>query len=423
MARTTQGCATLPRVDSRLDRFRTYFERLDPESRSSALLGEDRYAEPPGRAMGEQLASRLMLAPSSSHLVAGAVGTGKTTQLYRAAEILRSAADTCAVYVDVSLQHDLNRDLVGVLVVLAGLALAKLVGKNADEEVQTARQSFRDWAYGQREFIPYDPGDDEYDRYDDTREPDEEPGHWQRRPGIIAPPLSPLSSGTEEKIEALKTLKQALPGGARHFVILFDSLDRLDDAEAFRKATIEDVRALKKAGIGLVIVGPMRVLYGPNRSIFDIFDQVHIVPAVDVTQSPAGRDFLLRVLAKRADESVVGAEAREKLACASGGLLRDLLQLTRSAVEEAFIAEAEAVAPDHVERAVDEVGRTLMFGLHKGEIDTLEKLRRRGAFVPTDDTDIALLVSRRIIEYQGTMKRYAVHPAIEPLLASLRGQK
>jgi hypothetical protein len=237
------------RVDSRLDRFRTYFERLDPSSRASALLGEDCYTEPPGRAMGEQLASRLKLAPTSSHLVTGAVGTGKTTQLYQAAEVLRSAGDTRAVYVDVSLRHALDQDLAGVLVVLAGLELAKLVGKRDDDEAKTARKKFQRWAHGHREFIPYDPGYDEHADYD----PDDvgEPGHWLKHPGIIAAPLSPLSSETEQKVEALKTLRRALPDGIRHFVILFDSLDRLDNAKAFSKAAIEDVRALKKAGIGL----------------------------------------------------------------------------------------------------------------------------------------------------------------------------
>jgi len=372
--------------------------------------------------MGEQLASRLKLAPSSSHLVTGAVGTGKTTQLYRAAEVIRSAGDTCAVHVDVSRRHDLDKDLAGVLVVLAGLELAKLVGEHDSEEVEAARESFRRWAHGHREFVPDDPGDSE-DDYDYDRDEHEEPGRWYHHPGIIAPPLSPLSFGTEEKVEALKTLKQALPDGLRHFVILFDSLDRLDDAEAFREAAIEDVRALKQAGIGVAIVGPMHLLYGPNRSIAEVFDQTHIAPAVDVHQSPEGRDFLLRVLAKRTDERVVGPEVREKLVDASGGLLRDLLQLTRSAVEEAFVAGADAVGADHVARAVDAFGRTMMFGLRKGEIDTLETLRRRSSFVPTDDDTIALLVSRRVIEYQGTTKRFALHPAIEPLVASLRRKK
>ncbi|AUX21076.1 uncharacterized protein SOCEGT47_015540 [Sorangium cellulosum] len=384
------------------------------------MLGEDRYAAPPGRAMGEQLASRLQLAPLSSHLVTGPAGTGKTTQLYLAAEALRSAGDTRAVYVDVSLQHDLDQDLSGVLVVLAGLELAKLVGKHGDDDVQAARERFRRWAYGYREFIPDDPREYEYDDYP---EPDEEPGTWRRRPGVIASPLPPLPLDSEEKIEALKTLKRALPDGVRHVAILLDSLDRLDDAEAFRQAVIDDVRALKQAGIGVAVVGPMRLLYGPNRPIVDMFDQVHIVPAFDVTQGLEGREFLLRVLAKRTDESAVGPEVRERLVDASGGLLRDLLQLTRSAVEEAFVVGADAVAPDHVTRAVDEFGRTMMFGLREAEVDTLDTLRRRGVFVPTNDDIIALLVSRRVIEYQGTTKRYAVHPAIEPLLASLQRKK
>jgi hypothetical protein len=403
-------------MDSRLDRFRTYFERLDPASRLSGALSDDLYAEPPGRATGEQLASRLKLAPSSSHLLVGAVGTGKTTQLYRAAEALRSTEDTRAVYVDVSRKHDLDQDLAGVLVVLAGLSLAKVVEKHASEEVQVARESFRIWAHGRRELVDYDDRDEGYD---------DEPGYWRDHPGVLAPPLPPLSFVTKERVEALRTLKKALPDGIRHVVMLFDSLDRLDDVEAFRKAVIKDVRALKEVGIGLAVVGPMRLLYGPNRPVVDIFEQVHVVPAFDITQDPAAHDFLLRVLAKRTEESVVGPEVREKLVRASGGLLCDLLQLTRSAVEEAFAAEADAVTPAHVERAVDELGRTMMFGLREWEIDTLENLRRRGAFVPTKDDDIALLVSRRVIEYQGSTRRYAVHPAIEPLLASLprRGKK
>ncbi|WP_129572545.1 MULTISPECIES: ATP-binding protein [Sorangium] len=401
-------------MDSRLDRFRTYFERLDPESRPSTLLSEDRYAEPPGRATGEQLASRLQLAPWSNHLVTGPIGTGKTTQLHRAAKTLNAGGDTKAVYIDVSQHHDLDRNLAGVMVVLAGLALAKAVGKNPDDDVRAAHESFRRWAHGHREFIPYDPRDDE-----DDYGPDEEPGHWEHHPGVIAPPLPPLTLDSKERVNALKTLKKALPDGVSHFVVLFDSLDRLDDVEAFRRAVTDDIRALKQAGIGVVVVSPMRLLYGSNRPIIDIFDQVHIVPALDVTQ-PKERDFLLRVLAKRTDESVVGPEVREQLIDVSGGLLRDLLQLTRSSVEEAFVVGADAVAPDHVARAVDEFGRTMIFGLRMNEIDTLDGLRRFRAFVPTSDDDIALLASRRVIEYHGIVKRYAVHPAIEPLLASLR---
>lgn len=398
---------------SRLDLFRGYFQRLDPAATAKRALRDELYVEPPRRALGEQLAIRLQLAPTSSHLIVGNVGTGKSTELLRATELLKSTSDTRAVYVDVSSRHDLDKDLKGVLLVLAGLELAKLLKKHHDKTVKATCLQFTRWAYGHREFIPYDPRDDEGYDPDDY---DEEPGHYVERPGVLAQPLHPLPTGIKERIAALKTLKAALLPETQHFVILFDSLDRLDDLEAFQAAVAEDIRALKQAEIGLAIIGPGRVLYGSNRSIVDAFDQLHVVPAEDVQKDPLAREFLERVLAKRVDDNVVAATARSALVRWSGGLLRDLLELARSAVEEAFVGGADSVTDAHIDRSVDAFGRTLMLGLRKNELYTLQQLRLNRVFVPTDDEDLALLASRRVIEYQGSAKRYSVHPTIEPLL-------
>lgn len=400
---------------ARLDLFRDYFQRLDPKAMRVRALRDELYIEPPGRALGEQLATRLQLAPTSSHLIVGGVGAGKTTQLLRAAELLKSTGDTRPVYVDVSRRHDLDKNLAGALLVLAGLELSKLLKTHDDAAVKATCEQFSQWAYGHDEFVTYDPSDD----YDYESDYEGEPGHYVHRPGILAQPLPPLPTGIKERIAALKTLTAALPPEVRHFVILFDSLDRLDDVEEFQKAAVEDVRALQQAEIGLAIVGPSRILYGTNRSIVDIFDQLHTVPAVDVLRDASARDFLERVLARRADERVISSDARSALVHWSGGILRDLLELTRSAVEEAFVSGADSVTEAHIERSVDAFGRTMMFGLRKKEILTLQKLRRHKVFVPTSDDDLALVVSRRIIEYPGITKRYSVHPTIEPLLASL----
>ncbi len=404
---------------SRLDLFRGYFQRLDPAATRVRTLRDELYIEPPGRAVGEQLATRLQLAPRSSHLIVGGVGTGKTTQVVRAAELLNATTDTRAVYVDVSRRHDLDKKLVGVLLVLAGLELAKLLRHHEDATVKAICEQFARWAYGHSEFVPWDPSDDDHPDYD------HEHGDYVYRPGILARPLPPLPSGVSERIAALKTLTSALSPETEHFVIFFDSLDRLDDVEAFQRAAVEDVRALQQAEIGLAIVGPGRVLYGPNRPIVDIFDQLHSVPAVDVVSDGDGsaRRFLDRVLAKRADDNVISPNARSALVHWSGGLLRDLLELTRSAVEEAFVAGADSVTDAHIASSVDAFGRTLMFGLRKNDLLTLQKLRLHKVFVPTTDDDLSLLVSRRVIEYPGITKRYSVHPTIEPLLASLGAGK
>lgn len=402
-----------------MDLFRGYFQRLDPAATRVRTLRDELYIEPPGRAVGEQLATRLQLAPRSSHLIVGGVGTGKTTQVVRAAELLNATTDTRAVYVDVSRRHDLDKKLVGVLLVLAGLELAKLLRHHEDATVKAICEQFARWAYGHSEFVPWDPSDDDHPDYD------HEHGDYVYRPGILARPLPPLPSGVSERIAALKTLTSALSPETEHFVIFFDSLDRLDDVEAFQRAAVEDVRALQQAEIGLAIVGPGRVLYGPNRPIVDIFDQLHSVPAVDVVSDGDGsaRRFLDRVLAKRADDNVISPNARSALVHWSGGLLRDLLELTRSAVEEAFVAGADSVTDAHIASSVDAFGRTLMFGLRKNDLLTLQKLRLHKVFVPTTDDDLSLLVSRRVIEYPGITKRYSVHPTIEPLLASLGAGK
>jgi hypothetical protein len=306
------------------------------------------------------------------------------------------------------------------LLVLAGLELAKLLRHHKDATVKAIREQFARWAYGHTEFVPWDPSDD---RDDDDR--DDDNGDYVYRPGVVTRPLPPLPSGINERIAALKTLTSALSPEAAHFVIFFDSLDRLDDVEAFQRAAVEDVRALQQAEIGLAIVGPGRVLYGPNRPIVDIFDQLHSVPAVDVLSDGDGsaQRFLDRVLAKRADDDVISPNARSALVHWSGGLLRDLLELTRSAVEEAFVAGADSVTDAHIASSVDAFGRTLMFGLRKDDLLTLQRLRLHKVFVPTTDDDLSLLVSRRIIEYPGITKRYSVHPTIVPLLASLGAGK
>jgi len=411
-----------------LDLFRGYFQRLDPAATRVRTLRDELYIEPPSRAVGAQLATRLQLAPRSSHLIVGGVGTGKTTQVVRAAELLNETKDTRAVYVDVSRRHDLDKNLVGVLLVLAGLELAKLLRHHEDTTVKAVREQFTRWAYGHREFVPYDPSDDDDDDRDYDHEPGDynhEPGDYVYRPGVLTRPLPPLPSGINERIAALKTLTSALSPETEHFVIFFDSLDRLDDVEAFQRAAVEDVRALQQAEIGLAIVGPGRVLYGPNRPIVDIFDQLHSVPAVDVLSDGDGsaHRFLDRVLAKRADDNVISPNARSALVQWSGGLLRDLLELTRSAVEAAFVAGADSVTDAHIASSVDAFGRTLMFGLRKNDLLTLQKLRLHKVFVPTTDDDLSLLVSRRVIEYPGITKRYSVHPTIEPLLASLEVEK
>ena len=70
--------------------------------------------------------------------------------------------------------------------------------------------------------------------------------------------------------------------------------------------------------------------------------------------------------------------------------------------------------------AIDTFGRKHLQGLRPPELEILQRVRANGSFLHTSEDDLALLMTRRVLEYRGGGPvRYAVHPAIERLLAEL----
>ena len=128
---------------------------------------------------------------------------------------------------------------------------------------------------------------------------------------------------------------------------------------------------------------------------------------------------MIRILRARADVAILPDDTCLQLAECSGGVLRDLITLAQAAGEEAYLAGADVITPEHVEIAADAFGRKHLLGLGPDELEVLQRVRTKGIFVQTSDKDLALLVTRRVLEYQNGRPRYAVHPTIRPLLEQL----
>lgn len=399
----------------RLERYREYMDRLDAAANPQHALKSGLYVEPPGRSVAQDLALRFELRPASTHLVVGAVGSGKSTQLLKALMRLNKVDDISARYLDVSQHHDLDQLNDGVLLVLAGLRLSELTQANTDPKVKKARRNVQNWAPVYIEWVR-DNGN-EGDGWDG---PDEPPyGYLLRHEPLLKPPIPSLKPETAEKLEVLRTLMEALPSGTCHVVLLFDSLDRLNDPQRFQDVVEQDVQALSKLGIGLVVVGPSRLLYGVDRPKTEIFDYFYEQPTVEAKNDEAMRDFLNEVLLRRDASQLLTSEGREAVVRWSGGVLRDLVKLACQAGEEAYLDGSDVIVSIHVDRAADAFGRSMMLGLRSEDLRVLQRWRKRGIFVPTKDTDLALLESRRVLAYRGIETRYAVHPTIAPLLESL----
>jgi hypothetical protein len=391
--------------------------RMNPVADPARAIQEGFYVAPPDQGVSEQLALRLELEPASTHLVLGSIGSGKTTVLLKAEERLRerlSEMGDHVEYIDVSQKHDLGADtLSGVLVSLVGLALIKRAGvrlkSESEEPLLAAIKAVKRYAHSRTEWIPRDV------YYDDSWMADVDmDGVPVTVPGALVPPQPPIPSDLEALLPHLLALRASNPSAQSIF--LFDSLDRLPSPERFRDALQHDLRVLKAAGIGVAVVGPTRFIAGNDRATTDLFDHTHFQLPADPDRAE-GLSFLKSVLRIRAAADVLPDECLEPLARASGGVLRDLIQLAKLAGNEAYAAGRGLISGDDVARSVDIFGRDLAVGLDDEQVRKLKHLRRGRGFVIRGERELSLLETRRVLLHEGS--RWIVHPALAPLLDAI----
>lgn len=409
----------------RLQRFRALVKSLDP-TRPAGLAAADLYVERPD-SVATRLGRRLQLDPTGAHLVVGAIGCGKTTELLQAGNMVAAAGDCQARYVDASKLQDLSTaDELSVLVAVAhDVAKALVLEHPADDGAKKTHGFITSWADGYLdEYADHPDGLDDSDF----------------QPGVVQRPSSDLPGRLPEFVPLLDDLRAdvaRLNGGA--LVLLIDGLDRVAEAAHFEGMVEPMLRSLRQVGIGVAIVGPWRATVGVDRvgtASFD--DNVYEVSPV-LPDSESGRRFLEQILTRRDPHGLLLARSHDSetpdrniairrlvlsaLLLASGGVPRDLLQLARAAVEEAWVRGADGVSAQDVAVAADRFGRSLVLGLRPDEIALLRKVDTTERFVPTTDEQRALIPTKRILEYRlpTGLPSYRVHPTIRPLLQNVHG--
>jgi len=198
----------------------------------------------------------------------------------------------------------------------------------------------------------------------------------------------------------------------RNLILLFDSLDRMPP-HRFENAVASDVQALQDAKIGCVIVGPMRAQYRATESIARLFDH-NIHTLSDIAPDSTGLFVLAEVLRRRAPADILGDDITRRLALGSGGVMRDLIALAKSAAQEAYVDGNDFITPVHVDRAVEQLGRVRAVGLDGEQVQALRLVRDKGTLVIRGERELTLLETRRVLDYGGG--KFVVHPALLPLL-------
>ncbi|MGB0563048.1 MAG: hypothetical protein ACPGVO_14775 [Spirulinaceae cyanobacterium] len=133
-------------MSDRLQFFRKQIAAVEGAARPELAIEKGHYVEHPHHSLAQQLTEKLALRPTSSHLVIGGIGSGKTTELLIAKKKLADFEDIRPCYIDISKHIDLSHIKPGVLAALIGLFLVENFHIPSDDQ-----HNIREFANGDKE--------------------------------------------------------------------------------------------------------------------------------------------------------------------------------------------------------------------------------------------------------------------------------
>ncbi len=391
-------------MESRRDRFRRQLARLAGTGSPREAIDAGLYVPRP--ASGNRLAQRIDLQPNATRVLAGPIGNGKSTELVVLAEALNGLPDVWAAVVDVSLVHDLSDLQEGSLVAAAGVYL-----QDEHKLDNGAFRRLREVAYGATNSLK------QLLKLSLSTVSLSTEGDGRPSRGLLQEPDNRAGSAQALAPLLLDAINETQEAKGLHPVLLFDSLDRARDPSGFRTVLEHDARALVDHGFGVVLTAPVSVLWSDSGELRALTETWETLPYEDPLKNAEAVEFLIEILRRRADLQTLPEATWLPLVEASGGVLRDLIELARSAVEEAYLAGRDAVGPQEVDAAIAHFARALALGLDGAAISTLISVQATQQVRVFDEPTLRLLKNRQILEHRDASGSYfEPHPALGSML-------
>jgi Cdc6-like AAA superfamily ATPase len=391
-------------MSNRLKLFRERMAAFEGAADPSAAIESGYYVHAPGKLLVDEISARIALRPSSSHLLLGGIGSGKTTQLLVACQQMNEIEDIHAIYVDVSQYTDIYKITSGVLTTIAGLKLAKILQDSEDENVQKSIREIHEIAYGHEEKILINL-----------------PFKTVKHKGIITE-QSELYGINQRLLKTFVNLLKAASVKYGNIVFLLDGLDRLYDSKTFIQLVSTDVKAISSEGTGIVLVGPLTIIYGDYRdTVNEQLNYIGYQPFFDVENDSESYNFFKKIIEARTrtSKNFIEESAIQSLIYFSGGVLRDFINLIQSSIEETYLSGDDQVTEKQISKAVESFSISQLRGVSDTELSILEQTFTTETFIPRTEEDLRLLVRKLILEYRTPKLRYSVHPLIKPLLKQI----
>jgi len=207
----------------------------------------------------------------------------------------------------------------------------------------------------------------------------------------------------------------------KRLLLVIDNMDRYDP-EVIDKLLVASQDQIRTLHTHLIITPPIILLLKPESQMLDTVFRCETLPTIklrDKSQgysefSGDGRDWMLKVLGQRIDidRLLPDAAARDRLIAASGGAIRELLELTQDATLD---ATGETITLSDVNSALDRRRNTFRNRINiNGWWDVLVRIAETKD-VDNDPDALEVVFHRLAFQYNGEIW-YDVHPLVAELL-------
>jgi hypothetical protein len=397
-------------MKNRLEVFREYMAAFNGASDPAQALDNGFYVEEPRQSVSQVLSNRISIQPESKSLLLGGIGSGKTTQLLKIAELLNHSQENQihAHYVDVTRYTNLASLQPGLLAALTGLELIHLIEVKGEIIDPQTSQIIREYAYGTTEksllSVQHSVPQDRSYRVSIVPKI-----HLANQPIQVTSALSRL-------VEIFRKTYQST------IFFIFDGLDRVDELDIFIQVMMTDITEL--GGVGFLAVGPASLPYSEFTETLDsTFNHIQYRAAFEVNVDEnynvidqSSFKFFHDIIKKRSQGDIFNPETVRKLILLSGGILRDLINLAQESIQEAYLMGCNDVKNEHIQVASESMARRKLLGLKINHIQILKGLTKSEVFTPNTPEKIYLLSSGRILEYLYPENRFRLHPSLKSYL-------
>jgi hypothetical protein len=394
--------------------FRPFLSRINPAS--PGALGAQNLIVPPEHDPHDPdqppihvaFANATELTRGVQTALVGGIGSGKTTELWLTAKLLKRHKDAINITIDLAEITDLNELNPGALLIAIGMRLYFRIKKpERSADVGLAYQKLQELANGTTKWV--EPDESEYPDVDDLHDA---PALVKiHTPGLLKPRFPAIERQVAEVQSLVSAIAEPLVASDAQITVLIDGLDRLIVPEKFREFAEQDLRALRDFPISVILAAPLLLWFDKSRFLQDYFDDVKHIPTA--ISDPEKSDFLNQVLLRRGAADLMNEHEITELSRFSGGVLRDLITLARTSAEVAYREDKDRIESTHVRSAVRQLGKRYLVGLGRTQRRRIRLLMDDEGFLVGDPVSRELLVNRQVLEhFSNGRDSFAVHPAL-----------